>query len=468
MKTKFTIILLLIVFISNSSFSQSDSIDYLGQTPPNDNPKIFAPGIVSASGRYEYGLSVSPDGNEIFFTCEQPGNGLMRIVKTGNTWSSPILANLRKINAWEFEAFYKNAGDTLFFTSKTSQSSGKDQFYFVIKNDTTWDNAQKLISPVNDNTVMWSSFAKNGNLYYTNEDDNNIYVSKYKNSEYATGTKINTGMHPYPAPDESFLLFDDNGSIYIRLKKMAVDGWHQPRLLNNLINTSSWEGNASLSPDGKYMFFARYDDSGNKSNIYWVSTSFIDKIKKENRPPYLYRQVSDTISLSDAQFSYTLPDSLFVDDDGNNTLSYSATLSNGNPLPTWLIFNAATKTFSGFPVKSGKFTIKIKAIDTANVSVTSTLNLKYTITANSIKNAADQNIQIFPNPAKNKINISFGSLQYNTAIVNLTDISGKLLSSGTYFNHSIATIDLINRPKGIYIVNLSIDGAMLNKMVIIE
>jgi hypothetical protein len=72
---------------------------------------------------------------------------------------------------------------------------------------------------------------------------------------------------------------------------------------------------------------------------------------------------------------------------------------------------------------------------------------------------------IFPNPTMTKINISFGSLQYKTAIANLTDISGKLFSSGTYFNHSIATIDLINRQKGIYILNMSIDGAMLNKMV---
>jgi len=272
---------ILVLFIRSSFGQQFTNLhgDYLGQTPPGNTPVVFAPGIVSVSDRYEYGLSIAPDGKEIFFTCEQPGNGLMRVVKTGNTWSSPKLANLRKSNAWEFEAFYKNSGDTLFFTSKTSQSSGKDQFYFVVKSGNSWGEAQKLNSPVNDNTVMWSSFAKNGDLYYANEDDNNVYVSKCKNGEYFAGTKMNAGMHPYPAPDGSFFLYDNNGSIFIRFKSSKGEGWNEAISLNNSINTASWEGNASLSPDGKYMFFARYNDTGGKSDIYWVNTDFIKELK---------------------------------------------------------------------------------------------------------------------------------------------------------------------------------------------
>ena len=315
---------------------------------------------------------------------------------------------------------------------------------------------------------MWSSFAKNGNLYYTNEDNNNIYVSEFKNGNYIAGKKINAGMHPYPAPDESFLLFDNNGSIYIRFKKKFLDDWHKSKLLNNSINTSSWEGNASLSPDGKYMFFARYDEIGGKSNIYWVSTSFIDKQKKENRPPYLYKLVSDTIFLTHVPFSYTFPDSLFIDDDGNNTLNYSATLSNGDPLPGWLNFNPETKTFSGFPSESSEICVNITAIDTAMAFVTNTLNLKYVISANSIKHAVNKNINIFPNPTKNRINISFGSLKYKEALVDITDISGKIVLSNTYQNVLTATIDLTGIPKGIYILNLSVEGNKQNKNICIE
>ena len=40
----------------------------------------------------------------------------------------------------------------------------------------------------------------------------------------------------------------------------------------NLKNTAS--GDASLSPDGRFLFFSRSGD------IYWVSTKIIDDIKK--------------------------------------------------------------------------------------------------------------------------------------------------------------------------------------------
>lgn len=45
MKTKYILISLFMGLISNILFSQSDTIDYLGQTPPGDVPQIFAPGI---------------------------------------------------------------------------------------------------------------------------------------------------------------------------------------------------------------------------------------------------------------------------------------------------------------------------------------------------------------------------------------------------------------------------------------
>ncbi len=37
----------------------------------------------------------------------------------------------------------------------------------------------------------------------------------------------------------------------------------------------------------------------------------------------------------------------FSDVDVGDTLTYSATLADGTPLPSWLSFDAATQTFSG-------------------------------------------------------------------------------------------------------------------------
>jgi len=64
-----------------------------------------------------------------------------------------------------------------------------------------------------------------------------------------------------------------------------------------------------------------------------------------------------------------------------------------------------------------------------------------------------------------KINITFGSIQYKTAIVEVTDILGRLISSDTYHNLSNSTIDLTGNPKGVYFIILSIDGDKLNKKI---
>jgi hypothetical protein len=274
MKRKVILISIIIGLISNSLLSQSDTIDYLGQTPPGDVPQAFAPGIVSLNNRYEYGLSVSPNGKEIFFTCEEPGNGLMRITKNDSTWSSPHLADLRKTNTWEFEAFYTKEGDSLFFTSK---DGNKQQLYYVTKTDSGWGEAKKLISAVNDDDVMWCSFSDNGNMYYTKTSDFSSYCSKKVDGVYQAGEKVASGAHPYISSDESFFLFNGaNGGIYIKFKEADGTSWGQAIKLNSNINTSYGETCPSLSPDEKYMFFCRYT---NKSDIYWVSTDFIKVLK---------------------------------------------------------------------------------------------------------------------------------------------------------------------------------------------
>ncbi|WP_439477876.1 tandem-95 repeat protein [Brevundimonas sp.] len=60
-------------------------------------------------------------------------------------------------------------------------------------------------------------------------------------------------------------------------------------------------------------------------------------------------------------FSYTLAANTFTDPD--STLTLTATLANGDPLPSWLTFNAATRTFSGTPqgVDVGNLEVRVTA-----------------------------------------------------------------------------------------------------------
>ena len=82
-------------------------------------------------------------------------------------------------------------------------------------------------------------------------------------------------------------------------------------------------------------------------------------------------------------FSYTVPNTTFGDIDVGGSLTYSATLTSGGALPTWLTFDADTATFSGTPAHSDitVLSIKVTASDgTATVSDT----LALTVTDNAV------------------------------------------------------------------------------------
>ncbi len=67
-----------------------------------------------------------------------------------------------------------------------------------------------------------------------------------------------------------------------------------------------------------------------------------------NRPPVLLNQLPNQNVNVDSRFSYTLPVDTFIDPNGD-VLIYTAVQAGDKPLPAWLKFNAASRTFSGKP-----------------------------------------------------------------------------------------------------------------------
>jgi VCBS repeat-containing protein len=96
-----------------------------------------------------------------------------------------------------------------------------------------------------------------------------------------------------------------------------------------------------------------------------------------NQPPVVTLAISDQSTNEDAVFSFTLPANTFSDPDAGDSLAYSATLANGSPLPAWLAFNAATRTFSGTPANRdvGVISVKVVATDTGAASASDVFDL---------------------------------------------------------------------------------------------
>ncbi|HEY9691836.1 MAG TPA: putative Ig domain-containing protein, partial [Oculatellaceae cyanobacterium] len=75
-------------------------------------------------------------------------------------------------------------------------------------------------------------------------------------------------------------------------------------------------------------------------------------------------EIADQNATGNTAFNFTFAANTFSDPDGNS-LSYSATRSDGTPLPSWLSFNSGTRTFSGTPTNSnaGMLGVRVTATD---------------------------------------------------------------------------------------------------------
>lgn len=82
------------------------------------------------------------------------------------------------------------------------------------------------------------------------------------------------------------------------------------------------------------------------------------------------------IIMAEQEFTLSLPYDTFVDADGD-AIFYTASLSNGLPLPDWLIFDAQTLTFKGTPQNEDAGTIGIRITASDGVDkITDSFNIK--------------------------------------------------------------------------------------------
>ncbi|MCA6338376.1 MAG: putative Ig domain-containing protein, partial [Phenylobacterium sp.] len=89
-----------------------------------------------------------------------------------------------------------------------------------------------------------------------------------------------------------------------------------------------------------------------------------------NDAPVLAEAIPDQAANQDTRFSFTVPGPAFTDVDTGDTLAYSATRADGSPLPSWLAFDAATRSFRGMPsqLDVGPLDIRVMVTDSAGAT----------------------------------------------------------------------------------------------------
>lgn len=288
------LVILFICFIAKSFSQETDTATeylelfgpYLGQDPPGLNAKVFAPGIVSTED-HEFGITISPDGKEIFFTRMVPDERIQKIIYTAegvHGWIMPEIASFSGRDA-DMEPCFLPNGQELYFVSFRSVPDFEGMTADIWKSEKKggeWSEAQHLDAPFNPGKAMYFSFSEDGTLYTTDaENRGGILTSRIIDGRYTSFKKLdspfNTGSeaHPCVAHDESYLIFDgvgdDGRGLYVSFKK-ENDEWDKPISMKEYTGEG---GVAMISPDGKYLFFT------DKGDIYWVSTRIIEKLRSK-------------------------------------------------------------------------------------------------------------------------------------------------------------------------------------------
>jgi hypothetical protein len=297
--------IIFLVSFNTSSFSQTSTGlngPYLGQKPPGLIPEMFAPGFISTKDGQELNSVFSKDGKEFYFSrrgMPLKGSVIMVTRIIDNVWTKPEPVNFSGIND-DIDLFITADDKSMIYCSnKLQQKEGRsiiDHDFWISKREgNKWGNpipfAKEAVSEFED---YFPIVTKSGNLYFNSQrggrGTNDIFCSKYIDGKYTAAEKlsepINTRYREFDAfvsQDENIIVFSSEkpggfggSDIYVSFKN-AAGKWSEPKNLGNAVNSAKSEYGASISPDGKYLFFTSTKEG--TEDIYWISSKIIEDLR---------------------------------------------------------------------------------------------------------------------------------------------------------------------------------------------
>lgn len=294
---------------------------YFGQQPPGLAAEVFAPDLISQKGRYEFAISFAPGGEQLLFTV-QTAEGKVHLLRSGVTdgfWTRPEPINLAAgARRDEMEAFFAPDNRHVYFAP---YDEGLDVRIWQVEIDgDAFVNPAPLTGPIAEAPAFFPTSAASGAIYYTNIAERKPYRARRSadGSWQVEPLGLKFGGHTFVAPDESYVLVDaraddsrGEGDIYVAFAK-PDGGWTTPVNLGDGVNSEYSESCPSLSDDGKYLFFSRYDEPDEVAQIYWVDSGVIEAARERH---LVEKTVYDSIAWALTKDRARLEDIIAHDDD---------------------------------------------------------------------------------------------------------------------------------------------------------
>lgn len=247
---------------------------YLGQEPPGEEPRLFAPGLVSVMGIGDYCASFSPDGKEFYFSRGQTIL-VCRLEQEG--WTAPEPAAFsRDFRSHEAHLAFDN--QRLFFCgSRPPQPYG---IWLTERTPAGWSEPRRMWAG------MYATSSRNGNIYFGVESPSpaGLVRTRLVDGRYTEPVALDLEFadsppkkpsifHPGIAPDERYIVFDDNNTLYVSFRE-ANGSWGAAVLLGEIL-AERYATIPSVSPDGQYLFYSSHFD------LHWVSTKILEKLRPQ-------------------------------------------------------------------------------------------------------------------------------------------------------------------------------------------
>ena len=299
---------------------------YLGLKPPGAVPELFAPGVV-CTGLSTRDLAMTPDGSELYFSVFLPGFSGAAICWTRQVegvWTRPEVAPFSRDPRWKvLEPCVSPDGKLFLFTSdrpETAGGPGTFGLWLMERSGHGWGEPHRLPPEVNGTgRAYYASLTRDRTLYFLREDGEGgiLYRARwqdgYRKAE-PLPAPFNRDPHqanPFVDPDERFLIVPmfgrkdslGGGDYYIHFRRPNGTWTEAVHLGAPISSPDGDEYSASLSPDGRYLFFgsarplegrfpegkpltfeallAQRTTAGNgQTAIWWVDAAFLDKLRE--------------------------------------------------------------------------------------------------------------------------------------------------------------------------------------------
>jgi len=251
---------------------------YLGQPVPGQVPTVFAPGIVSKAGDKVFACTFSRDGNEFYFTSK--GQIMVsRLTEQGWTYPAPF-----PVSAGHPALEPHVACDNKRIFWNWDYPAGTPSIYVARRTADGWSAANYA------GQGMFVSSSRDGSVYVTHLGSQSDFVSRailesdriighedLKGAIEKVRARSDSVAHPCVAPDGSYIVFDIDGGPHLFVSFKGQDGTWGEAIDLSQHGLDVKAGIASISPDGKYLFF------GQAGDLYWVSTNLIENLRPKGR-----------------------------------------------------------------------------------------------------------------------------------------------------------------------------------------